>query len=606
MTSAALIPSSSSAPERSSSTSESVGASLHEFHISTSSPMLVITSETVPTSSVIDNRTSSMIESIFPPSQQKIYSSVDISQEYTSENQYIATTSQTENVFSTSEVVLTDEHISFSEFSSGASVPSLILEPSIESLEVFPEITITTTNALMISSMEISSPNASSDFFQETSIQTTSEISTLISPSPSLQKSSSQDPVKRLSSYEDANMIHTSLNETVLPGVSLTIQSVYESDSLPLAMASFSEIGTDSAMSLGSYSSAATTTVQYNDSLIVVMNTKSTMTTPSFIQHTSTTLSLMEASESDLFKSAQGLSSVRDIDLSENELLPSSTGLESVVHTMNITTSEVLVPDAIVTSTPTLEVKPSTVSSSVPIPFLTEQPDVFTEGQFSSHAPLPETITSTLTIQKRVSSAFPSDTAFSISLEPSEFTASVDSDSVSMLTAHPLKTKKMRVSSVLSDTFSSAIIATTTEVTNISNFVSVSPSEVSVTSVQSFTLVGPQRTAKLTIMLESLRTSLPGGIYASAGFEDSDDLVSATAELLATGTEETISTVAIESKIMSTSLPFMESSAGTSTPVDIPTESNAWTTGEDCCYLVFYTYTYLFWISVQLNNLLHD
>ena len=551
-----LIPSSSSASGRSSSTSESVWASsLHEFHISTSSPVLVTSSKTVPTSSTIDTRTSSMIESIFPSSQQKMFYFVNISQEYTSENQYIATTGQTENVFSTSEVVLTDVPVSFSEFSSGESLPSLVIEPSTESLELFPEITMTTTNARMISSVEMSSTNTSSDFLPEASMKTTSEISTLISPSSSLQKSSSQDLIERLSSYEDASTTHTSLNETVLPGVSLTIQSLFESDSLPLAMPSFSDIGTDSDVSIGSYSSAATTgtiTVQFNDSLIATMNTQSTVTTPSFTQHTSTIPSSMETSKSDLFKSAQDSSSVRDIDSSENELLPSSTELESVIHTMNIYTSELLKPDAIVSSTVPLELNPSTVSSSVTIPFFTEQPDVFTEGQFSSHVPL------------------------------SEFTTSVDSSSVSMLTAQPLKTKKMHVSSVLSDTFSSTLIATTTEVTNISNFVPVSPSEVSVTSVQNFTLVGPQRTAKLTIMLESLRTSLPGGIYASAGFEDSDDLVSATAELLATGTEETMSTVAIESKIMSTSLPFMESSAATSTPVDIPTESNAWTTGEDC------------------------
>ena len=565
MPSAALIRNSSSAPEISSSTSENVGASsLHEFHISTSSPMLVTSSKMEPTSSIIDTRTSSMIESTFPASQQKMFSSVNISQEYTSEYQYIATTSQTENVFSTSKVVLTDEQVSFSEFSSGRSVPSLVIEPSTESLEMFPEITMTTTNAPMISSVEMSSANTSSDFLPEASMKTTSEISTSISPSSSLQKSSSQDLIERLSSYEDASTTHTSLNETVLPGVSLTIQSLFESDSLPLAMPSFSDIGTDSDVSIGSYSSAATTgtiTVQFNDSLIATMNTQYTVTTPSFTQHTSTIRSSMEISESDLFKSAQDSSSVRDIDSSENELLPSSTELESVIHTMNIYTSELLKPDAIVSSTVPLELNPSTVSSSVTIPFFTEQPDVFTEGQFSSHVPL------------------------------SEFTTSVDSDSVSMLTAQPLKTKKMHVSSVLSDTFSSTLIATTTEVTNISNFVPVSPSEVSVTSVQNFTLVGPQRTAKLTIMLESLRTSLPGGIYASAGFEDSDDLVSATAELLATGTEETISTVAIESKIMSTSLPFMESSAATSTPVDIPTESNAWTTGEDCllpCILYVY------------------
>ena len=90
-------------------------------------------------------------------------------------------------------------------------------------------------------------------------MKTTSEISTLISPSSSLQKSSSQDPIERLPSYEDASTTHTSLNETVLPGVSLTIQSLFESDSLPLAMPSFSDIGTDSAVSIGSYSSAATT-----------------------------------------------------------------------------------------------------------------------------------------------------------------------------------------------------------------------------------------------------------------------------------------------------------------------------------------------------------
>ena len=584
-----LIPSSSSASERSSSTSESVWASsLHEFHISTSSPVLVTSSKTVPTSSTIDTRTSSMIESIFPSSQQKMFYFVNISQEYTSENQYIATTGQTENVFSTSEGVLTDVPVSFSEFSSGESLPSLVIEPSTESLELFPEITMTTTNAPMISSVEMSSTNTSSDFLPEASMKTTSEISTLISPSSSLQKSSSQDPIERLPSYEDASTTHTSLNETVLPGVSLTIQSLFESDSLPLALPSFSDIGTDSDVSIGSYSSAATTgtiTVQFNDSLIATMNTQSTVTTPSFTQHTSTTPSSMETSESDLFKSAQESSSVRDIDSSENELLPSSTELESVIHTMNINTSELLKPDAIDSFTAPLELNPSTVSSSVPIPFFTEQPDVFTEGQFSSHVPLPETIASTLGVQKRVSSAFPSDTAFSMSLEPSEFTTSVDSDSVSMLTAQPLKTQEMRVPLVLSDTFSSAIMATTTEVTNISNSVPVSPSEVSVTSVQSFTLVGPPRTAKLTIMLESLRTSLPGGIYASAGFEDSDDLVPTTEELLATGTEETISTLAIETKIMSTSLSLMESSAGTSTPIDIPTESNTLTTGEDCCYL---------------------
>ena len=592
MTSAALIPSSSSAPDISSSTSESVVASsLNEFQVSTRSPMLVISSETVPTSSVIDTRSSSMIESTFPASQQKMFSSFNISQEYTSENHYIAT-SQIENVFSTWEVVLTDEEVSFSELSSGESLPGLVTEPSTGSLEMFPEITMTTTNAPMISFVEISSTNTSSDFFLEASTEATTEISTSVSPSPSLQKSSSQDPIERLSSYDDTSAFHTSLNETVLPGVSLTIQSLFESDPLP----SFSEIGTGSAVSVGSYSSAAMTgtmTVQFNNSLIAIVDTQSTVITPSFTQHTSTTPSLME---SDLFKSAEDSSLARDIDLSENELLPSSTELESVIHTMNITTSELLKPDAIVSSTAPLELDPSIDSSSVPIPFFTEQPYVFTEGHFSTHVPLPETIASTSSVQNQVS-AFPSDTAFSMSLEPSAFITNVDSDSVSVLTAQALKTQGIRISSVLSDTFSSAIMDTTTEVTNISNFLPVSPSEVSVTSVQSFTLVGPPRTAKLTIMLESLRASLAGGIYASAGFEDSDDLVSTTAEFLATGTEETISTVAIESKIMSTSLPFMESSAGSSTPIDIPTESNSLTTGEDCCYrncaCVLYVYLQL-------------
>ena len=578
MTSAALIPSSSSADQRSSSASESVEtSSLHEFHISTSNPMLVTSSETVPASSTVNTRTSSLIESISSFSQEKLFSSVNISQEYPSD---ATVEGPTENVFSTTRVV--------SELSSGESIPSSVVEPSTESLEVFAEIPMTIRTAPVISFTEMSSANISSDLFPKTSMNTTSEISTLITPSPTLPKSSSKDPIEMVSSYEDGSTIHITL-----PGVSLATQSSFESDSLP--MPSFSEIGTDSAVSVGGYSSPAmtgNTTVQFDNSLIAI-NTQLTVITPSFTQHPSTILSITETSESDLFKSAHDSSSLRDISLSEGELLPSLTELASGIHAMNITSSELLVPDVTVTSSAPLQLNPSTVSSSVPISFFTDQLDVFTEGQLSSHVTLPETITSTLNVQKKGSSVFPSDSAFSMPLESSEFTTNDNS----VFITQSLKTQEMRASSVLS-----AGMATTTEVTNVSNFVPVSSSEVSVTSVQNLTLVGPPRTAKLTVILESLSSTLPGGIYASAGYED--DLVTTTTELSAVGTEETLSTVAIESKIIPTSLPFMESLSATSTPIDIPTESNTLTPGEHCYFLNCTCNLYVhvrFWLSVLLN-----
>ena len=553
---ALMIPSSSSTNKRSSSASESVEtSSLHEFHISTSSPMLVTSAETLPTSSTVDIGTSSMMESIFPFSQQKLFGSVNISQEYGSENQHTTEESPTENVFSTTGVV--------SEL--GESISSSVAEQSTESLEVFPGITVTTT-VPMISFIEMSSVYVSSDLTTpETSMKTTSEISTLITPSPTVPKSSSKDPIERLSSYEDGSTIHTAL-----PGASLMIQSSFESDSLP--MPSFSEIGTNSAVSVGGYSSAAMT-VQFD-------NTQSTVTTRLFMQRTSTVLSIIETSESDLLKSAQDSSSLRDLGLSERELLLSLTELAPGTQAMNITSSELLISGVIITPTVPLQLNHSTVFSSVPIPSLTGQPDVLTEGQFSPHVALPETITSTLSIQKKGSSVFPSDIAFSMSLESSEFTTNDNNGSVSMFTTQPLKTQEMRASSVLSDTFSSAAMA---KVTNISNFVPVTLSEVSVSSVQNLTLVGPPRTAKLTVILESLSSTRPGGIYASAGYED--DLVTTTTELSAMGTEETESTVTIESKIRSTSLPFVESSSATSTRLDIPTESNTLTPGRHCYFL---------------------
>ena len=391
---------------------------------------------------------------------------------------------------------------------------------TIQSVEGTSETTIKSSQLtyFVMSTAEVDSSSYRSAVSIEIPTGPESELSSLIIPTPVYPKASEDEVGNSISPLFSSDLlISPSLSNVITtPSLVSSTVSVFSVDMI--------SNGTDSYTSTDNSRIVGATIVQFGNHYASI-GTPTTLKL--FSDQLSTSTPTEEGGNSDVVPknleshSARDWSSLGNDDLSLSyELSPSSTGPESGTQSHHF------------------PLKTATKDFTITSLYLSS----ISLGLGSDSMPLSIIATDTRTLRKDNPSTISLEIKLLSNQSSEEF---VTSGFIPITNSVPEQSFKRSTSE---DIFDSALMSAGTD-SDISDIVIVpsslsevaSDSEQTLSmSQQNLTLVGPPRTAKVTILFESQSSNLGGGIYASAGNEN--DFTTTLPEILTSKSDEIIST----------------------------------------------------------------